>query len=499
MTAAAAARERSPRVTGSAASLNFDGMDELLAFNGLDGASGGYLLPALPAEQVARVAEGLPVDAAYREDAQRWHEHLSVGAFPTREGVDPKDLAEAGWGVVFAHGADPAVREALAPLLEHRRAQATALEEVRYREFVGPDAYRPGERKQEFLERHGAARAGPADPDRMPYYLLIVGDPERIPFEFQAQLDLQYAVGRIHFETLDEYASYARSVVAAETAAPRRPPAITMFGPANPDDAATRLSSEGLVAGLAAAVRKDRRAWPVEAVLGEAASKQRLARALGGPETPALLFTASHGVGFPADDPRQRAHQGALVCQDWPGPGWRGALPPSFYFAADDVADDADLAGLIAFCFACYGGGTPRLDAFYHQAFADPRPIAPRPFVAALPTRLLAHPRGGALAVIAHVDRAWACSFQGARSGPQIETFVSTVRRLLSGHPVGSAMDYFGGRYAELSSDLALELEDAAQGRRRAREIADLWTANNDARNYVVLGDPAVRLRAKPR
>jgi hypothetical protein len=470
--------------------------DDRFIFNGIDGASGRYLLAPLSAPQIARVAQGLPVDAEARDDAIAGNDHQSFAAFVPREGVDPKSLSESGWGVLFAHGADPAIREALQPLLDHRKAQAARIDPRRYREFVGPDAYRPGERKQAFLTRHGAAASGPADPDRMPYYLLIVGDPEQIPFEFQSQFDLQYAVGRIHFDRLDDYASYARSVVAAETRGITRPQRLAMFAARNPDDPATALSADGLIGGLIAAVRKDRPQWQLDAALADDASKQRLARLLGGGDTPSLLFTASHGMGFPNGDPRQLAHQGALLCQDWPGPAaWQRPIPPEFYFSADDLPADADLHGLIALHFACYGGGTPRLDPFYHRTFDDPRPVAPRSFLARLPMAMLAHPRGGALAIVAHVDRAWACSFHGGRSGPQIETFTSTLKRLLDGHPIGSAMDYFGSRYAELSSDLSLELEGVSAGARlRELELADLWTANNDARNYLILGDPAVRL-----
>ena len=258
------------------------------------------------------------------------------------------------------------------------------------------------------------------------------------------------------------------------------------------------------MAPLAEAFRARYPGWAVEHRVGAGATKARLGALLGGPATPALLFTASHGVGFPSGDPRQAPHQGALLCQDWPGPlAWSGAIPERFYFGADDVPGDARLHGLIAFHFACYGAGTPRLDDFARQAFRQREAIAPEAFVARLPQRLLGHPGpgGGALAVVGHVERVWGSSFLWGQAGRQLGAFEGALLRLSRGFPVGAAMEYFNERYAELAADLSAALEGAEQlGRGRAGaapadlELAGLWTAHNDARSYVVLGDPAVRL-----
>ncbi len=484
---------------------------ESLIFNGLDGASGTYLLPRLTLSQVANLAQGTPLDPAQAQELQQRaytvrHPDAGVEA-------DARQLSQTGWGAIFAArqpDADPALLEALEPLLRLRQEQAGD----RFRLFAGDKGYLPGESKRQFLERFGMG-PGPVDPERIPYYLLIVGDPETIPFRFQYQLDVQYAVGRIYFDRLEDYAQYAQSVVRAETGVPHpesRAPHLVLFGPANPDDQATALSANYLVEPLANHLSATYEAeWRVRSLLGEQASKAHLGELLNGPQHPALLFTASHGIAFPNGDPRQLSHQGALLCQDWPGPqAWQQAVPQDFYFSASDLSDQANLTGMIAFLFACYGAGTPRLDELAHLIWPDQpqrRFIAPRDFLAGLPRRLLSLPRGGALAVVGHIDRAWSASFLWGGAGAQLTAFRDCFTRLLGGradvsaglkgsYPLGYAMEVFNNRYAEIASELNEELIQIRDFFKipRHSELAYLWTASNDARNYIILGDPAVRL-----
>jgi Peptidase family C25 len=465
--------------------------DHRLTFNGVNGATGEYGLPRMTGEELARFLSGEAPPENLRELRSREEQREGTRHLGVMEGIDAKRLDQAGWGVIFTHGADPAVREALAPLLDLRREQAGD----RFKIYEGSGGYQPGEAKGKFLARYGMG-PGPANPEKVPYYLLLVGSPEQIPYRFQSQLDVQYAVGRLHFDRVEDYAHYARSVVAAETGKVELPRRVSFFSVENADDFATQLSTGSLVEPLLTGLSKARPDWQMSTFLREGATKANLSRLLGGGETPALLFTSSHGMEFPLDDPRQRPHQGALLCGDWPGPeAWRDAIPQDFYFAGDDVTAEASLHGLMTFHFACYGAGTPRLDDFAQQAFKERSAIAPEAFLSALPTRLLSHPRGGALAVIGHVERAWSYSFEWEGASAQTTVFESALRCLLDGRPVGMAMEYLNARYAELSTMLADQLEETEAGAvTDPYELAGLWTANNDARGYAILGDPAVRL-----
>jgi hypothetical protein len=463
-------------------------VDGLLFANGVDATTGQPLLASMTVEGLARLATSAPPDRAGAELAAR-HRRVTERVYAPKQGVDPTDLAQTGWGVVFAHDVDPRVVTALTPLLERRHAQAGARVEERYREFAGKDGYLRGESKQEFLRRHRSG-PGPVDPDVIPYYLLLVGSPDEIPFEIQYQLDVQHAVGRIYFDDVSGYARYAANVVAAET---RPPPAesarLSFVAARNDDDAATALSCDHLVTPLATALSDG--SWSVRSFIGADASKDGLRALLSGAERPDLLFTATHGLGFPAGHPDQRATQGALVCQDWPGPR-AGKIGPEHWFAAPDIPE-ADLTGMIAFLFACFGAGTPRYDEF-DRALDERKALAPKSFVGALPQALLGRD-GGALAVVGHVDRALGYSFVWPGAGRQTEVYRSSLAELGAGQPIGSALEYVGDRYAELATDLHQAVTEANEGWRADEEtLAGMFAAYADARGFVLLGDPAARL-----
>jgi hypothetical protein len=469
---------------------DLDGIEDELAFNGIDADTGTYLFPRTRLDRMASVIRGEHPDPAHVADLAARKQTDTVDHLAVIFGRRPERLEEVGWALVAAENTDPEIIEALTPLRDRRRAQAGEL----YRELWKPEAgVRLGEGSQDFLIRHGVDANDVADPEQLPYYVLLVGSPDRIGFAFQYQLGVQRAVGRVVFDTPAEYGRYAENVVAAESVLPPPTPAprrVHVFATRNPGDLPTALSASRLASPLA----KDLEAKTgVAADIGDSATKRRLQELVQGDGRLDLLFTATHGVGRVG--PTQRDTQGALLCQDWQGPlHGAGPLTGAEYLAGDDLDADRPVSTTVMFSFGCYSAGTPHttdfIDAPTPAASADP------PFIARLAQRLLAHPRGGCLAFVGHVDRAWNCSFLWKGIQPRILPFSSSIGALVAGAPLGMAMEYITLRYATTATELVNLLQKVRAWNFAAddRELARLWLATNDARNFLIIGDPAIRL-----
>ncbi|MFT3770171.1 MAG: hypothetical protein QM820_32480 [Minicystis sp.] len=462
--------------------------DELVVCNGIDGLTGRYAVAPASIASLAERARRLARAPVTPPDALRSHFTL---AGLRRLG----DLRRMGWAVVFPSGTPDMVRTALAPLLARRREQAG--DRFKILEYdPHADTFRS------WLRRHDV---GPGDPnrDRVPLYLLLVGSPDVIPFEVQYLLDIEYAVGRIAFDTPAEYAAYAQSVVEYERAQMAiAGKEIVYWSPAHEYDVATNLSSEQLIQPLVHGDPAAPKFRPPAGAAGfrstlferEAAEKQRLIDVFHRPAhelPPAMIFTASHGVAWPRDHEKQMAAQGALLAQDW---DLFDEVGPEHYVSASDIGNGARVHGLVAFLFACFGAGTPEWDSFNEDRRNPAERIASRSFVAALPRRLLAHPNGGALAVIGHVDRAWGFSIVQPGGRRRIGPFRMAVETILSGHPVGLATNDLSVRHAVLGAWLTQML--GGHDVPTDHELASAWIEHNDAQSYVLLGDPAARLSA---
>ena len=93
-----------------------------------------------------------------RPSRRAWPPARSEGeaTYGVTYGIDGGNLVDAGWGVIFPHDIDPAVGEALCPLLERRRGQAGAIKPERFREFAGHLGYRSGEARPTSLLATGS-------------------------------------------------------------------------------------------------------------------------------------------------------------------------------------------------------------------------------------------------------------------------------------------------------------------------------------------------------
>ncbi len=412
------------------------------------------------------------------------------------EVIDVGNVASAGW--TFLVNRDDPRREqivaALAPLAEQRKMSDPAKPLL----YVTCD---PIDWGTWLADSYFALRL---QAKRAPRYVLIVGGPDQVPFGLQSLLDTVANVGRIDLPTVDQLACYVAKLLRLELAAdPVVSREAVVFAPDGGPNDPTHFSRQYMAEPIADLMANDLKLSTTK-ILGDQATKGALVSALND-RKPALVYTASHGLGA-VNEPFdvQTRYNGSICCQS------QGALTLDGLFGAEDVPPDDKpfLEGAVFFQFACYGYGTPAVSEYAHwldQPGKETR-NADHDFVAALPKRLLAHPKGP-IAFIGHLDTAFLHGFADAgapeiltRWHNRIEPFVSAVRMLLGVQAAGLAMQSMNERYNSLNSILANVYDRIQQGKMQWTETSqanflDTWITRGDAKNYMVFGDPGVALR----
>ena len=332
----------------------------------------------------------------------------------------------------------------------------------------------------------------------VPVYVLLVGSPAAIPFEFQYLLDLYWNVGRLHFDRPEDYTAYAEHVVAYETGAtvPLKKRSA-MFAVKNAGDRPTGLLHNQVALPLATGaggVRPlaDVQGFKLSALLGADATKERLAELLRG----------AGGAGVPLHRVARRR--------------LRGRRPDAAREAGGDPVPG--LAGVRA-----HQARAPvhrrRRTGRRQRSWPDPFPV--RLLRRRLPEggQLRAGQRQAAAAAHRRSDRraaAAAPADQGRaglagprRSGlellvpeqPQCPAGAGDARR--DGAAAQGAARRPGDRRLQHALGgarrRAAGIAEPARGVRRQlvsdAALANRYIARNDARNYIVIGDPAVQLR----
>ena len=478
---------------------------------------------ALPIPLGVRSDTASPQPALTLDSLQHLFPDIPLAAFraqnttvlgPDATVSDPNDLTQTGWCVLFASDADPTIQQQLQPLIDLRRSQVVSSD--LFKVFAGDDPNTGGvllnpdkspQSASEWARLHGVSLNAPVDPSIIPYYILIVGSPARIPFEFQAALKLQWLVGRLHFDDIADYGRYAAHVVAHEskpwptdgTTISKKNAAVWVTR--NQGDVATLLLWRAITGDF----RDGKRAlgagpfgFTVDVYADDAATKSQLADLMRGRSShgqPSVLFTGSHGLECPITEPaHQLTRQGSLITQAWSkGTAFVEKDDPCKFTAADIPADNT-LPGTMVFLFACYSAGCPAADNYYFNTDGSQIPVAPEPLIAALPQALLAN---GSLAVIGHIDRAFPYAFVNLSGTPQIQTIRTPLELMMRGTRVGLAADSFSLAWSSMASLMQLPAS-ATPNAQAVLASLQAHIARDDARNYIVLGDPATRLRVKP-
>lgn len=325
----------------------------------------------------------------------------------------------------------------------------------------------------------------------IPYYLLICGTPDKVPWELQYVLNAHYAVGRIHLAEpeLENYITALRSDWKGSTANTKRALvwAVNLGG-----DDITTLMRNVIAAKIHEKLSQDSDlAGGAQFLDGPgAATAAELMKTLAS-AVPALIVTTSHGQTYPLDN------------LDLLGKGL-GLLVDQNYASVDSssLLSTWQPDGAIWYAHACCSAGScsqtlfdglaqdeSEVDRILKGVAKNGNQVAP------LPTALLSASKP-ARAFVGHVEPTfdWTLRNPDTNQSTADSMQQALYSELYQPSPVGYAFRRWYDRLATLFSAYDRDQAEFSRGgNTRAAMLKDLLCAR-DVQSTVILGDPTATL-----
>lgn len=330
-------------------------------------------------------------------------------------------------------------------------------------------------------------------PNRIPWYLLIIGSPKDIPWRVQYRLQMDAYVGRLDLE-LDGLERYVDALLSDWTGSVVQRGAPVFWSVDHGGQDITRVMRRTIADKLARefANDEDHDFDMAEGVLSDGkATHTDLANALCA-RKPAFVVTTSHGVTLPLDDSKKLAAQLGLLVDET-----NAVLDPGVLTASWSPY------GAIWYAHACCSAGCEAVSSFTGVAkagstLADTLAALSEvgPATAPLPKRLLGGP-APARAFVGHVEPTFDWTLRDVRNGqtmtaPIVEAFYNQLH-LATRPPIGYALFAYHRGIGSLWRDYysANEAVDENVGSEDPVRRTKLVASDREA--FVLLGDPTVR------
>lgn len=400
-----------------------------------------------------------------------------------------------GWGLVLADdptlsAADRATPKgapkAIQDLHEHRGGPIFRIGKDWTPGFLR--RHYPGGRTADLQTATGHFGAGEG---RIPKYLLIVGEPDQIPWEAQYDLQQGRYVGRLPGGA--ELRTYVDALISGWDNQPPEPANTLVWSVDHGGEDITGMMQSAIARPLHALFRDDQSDAALRAgarlVQGDDATHGNLTAAIN-QHRPSLIATTSHGNTWPIDQPaRMAASLGLLIDDD------HQAIDPA------SLRDTFAPYGAVWYAQACCSAGSTAQSGYKGVLVPGSRAAKVTEAVAEcgdtfapLPRALLTSERPLA-AFIGHVEPTFDWSIRQPQTG-QIMThsiMKTFFFSLYTGKPIGMAMDHIrrtGGSFLAQADLSSRELIRGAM--KEIGTFLAISLASRDWQSIVLLGDPTV-------